>query len=111
MGKTRGVIRKIEIGDLLTKECMRVLNLSTNDDGLVVNNGIVMEWHDLSAISLFNPIPYDNDRIDGVFFFGDGTIEFYFEKECDAKNWADFSNDYVLMIIEELRKNQCSIFA
>lgn len=105
--------RKIALGDILSKECMRVLNLSTNNDGCVINNfnGYVMEWHDLETIDLFNPIPYEDDRIDGILFFGDGTIEFHFEKECDARNWAEFSNDYIKMIIEDLKENQCSKFA
>jgi hypothetical protein len=86
------------------------LELSVVEGG-IMNNGEMMEWHDLESLSLFNPIPYKNDRIDGVLLFGDGTIEFHFENDGDAVNWAEFTNDYIKMIIEELRKKQYSKFA
>lgn len=111
MNKDRNILKKIVLGNKLNKECMRILNLSIDDDGCTINNGIIMDWNDLETISLFNPIPYDNDRIDGVLFFGDGTIEFHLENECDAINWADFTNDIIKMIIKDLEENQCSKFA
>ena len=111
MNKQRNIFKKLALSDTLTKECMRVLNISFDNDGSVINNGEIMEWNDLETISLFNPIPYENDRIDGVLFFGDGTIEFHLEKECDAINWADFTNDIIKMIIKDLEENQCSKFA
>lgn len=103
---------KLALSYELTKECMRILNLTTNDAGYVINNDDIMEWNDLESISLYKAIPCEekNDRIDGVLFFGDGTIEFHLERECDAINWAEFSNDYIKMIIEELKNNQCSKF-
>lgn len=110
MKKDRNILNKIVLGNKLNKECMRILNLSIDDNGCTINNGIIMDWNDLETISLFNPIPYDNDRIDGVLFFGDGTMEFHLENECDAINWADFTNDIIKMIIKDLEENQCSIF-
>ena len=113
MKTDRQIVKKLALSDKLTQECMRVLNLTIDEDGCVINNGDIMEWDELESISLYNPIPCDeeNDRIDGVLFFGDGTIEFHLERECDAINWAEFSNDYIKMIIEELENNQCSKFA
>jgi hypothetical protein len=102
-------LKKIALGDKLINECKRILNLSV-DNGNLIKNGIIMDWNDMESISLFNPIPYEDDRIDGVLFFGDFTAEFHLEKECDAINWAEVSNDYISMIIEELKKNQCSKF-
>jgi hypothetical protein len=111
MKTDRQIVKKLALSDKLTKECMRVLNLTIDEGGCVINDGDIMEWHDLESVSLFNPIPYENDRIDGVLFFGDGTIEFHLENDGDALNWAEFSNDYIKMIIEELENNQCSKFA
>ena len=102
-------LKKIALGEKLINECKRILNLSV-DNGNLIDNGIIMKWNDMKSISLFNPIPYEDDRIDGVLLFGDFTAEFHLEKECDAINWADVSNDYISMIIEELEKNQCSKF-
>lgn len=109
MDKT--TLKKIALGSELIAECKRVLNLSVDESGNIVNNDVVMEWHDMESISLFSPIPYENDRIDAVLFFGNYTIEFHLEKERDAINWAEFSNDYISMIIEDLKENQCSKFA
>ena len=113
MKTDRQILKKLALSDKLTKECMRILNLTTDEDGCVINNGDIMGWDELESISLYKPIPYEeeDDRIDGVLFFGDGTIEFHLERECDAINWAEFSNDYIKMIIEELENNQCSKFA
>ena len=103
-------LKKIRLYDTLVNELITALELSVVEGG-IMNNGEIMEWHDLESVSLFNPIPYENDRIDGVLLFGDGTIEFHLENDGDAINWADFSNDYIKMIIEELENNQCSKFA
>lgn len=112
MKTKRNIFKKLALSGTLTKECMRVLNLSFGNDGsIIINNGEIMEWDDLETISFFSPIPHENDRIDGILFFGDGTIEFHLENECDAINWADFTDDVIKMIIKELEKNQCSKFA
>lgn len=44
------------------------------------------------------PYGYDNDKIDAVMFFADGTIEFHLKKEKDAYNWSTFP----LMVIEDI---------
>lgn len=103
-------LKKIRLYDTLVNELITALDLSVVEGG-IMNNGEIMEWHDLESVSLFNPIPYENDRIDGVLLFGDGTIEFHLENDGDAINWAEFSNDYIKMIIEELENKQCSKFA
>lgn len=103
-------LKKIRLYDTLVNELITALGLSVVEGG-IMNNGVIMEWHDLESVSLFNPIPYENDRIDGVLLFGDGTIEFHLENDGDAINWAEFSNDYIKMIIEELENKQCSKFA
>lgn len=101
---------KIHLGNTLIDECIRILNLSTDDNGCIIKDGIRMNWNDLESISLFNPIPYENDKIDGVLLFGDCTIEFHFENDCDTTNWSKFSNDYIMMVIKELQNNQCTKF-
>lgn len=107
---SKEALKKIRLYDTLVKELITALELSVVEGG-IMNNGVIMEWHDLESVSLFNPIPYENDRIDGVLLFGDGTIEFHLENYGDALNWAEFSNDYLKMIIQELQEKQCSKFA
>ena len=103
-------LKKIRLYDTLVNELITALDLSVVEDG-IMNNGEIMEWNDLESVSLFNPIPYENDRIDGVLLFGDGTIEFHLENDGDALNWAEFTNDYIKMIIDELQEKQYSKFA
>lgn len=107
---TKEALKKIRLYDTLVNELITALELSVVEGG-IMNNGEIMEWHDLESVSLFNPIPYENDRIDGVLLFGDGTIEFHLENDGDALNWAEFSNDYLKMIIQELQEKQYSKFA
>ncbi len=107
---SKDALKKISLYHTLVNELITALELSVVEGG-IMNNGKIMEWHDLESVSLFNPIPYENDRIDGVLLFGDGTIEFHLERECDAINWAEFSNDYIKMIIEELHEKQYTKFA
>ena len=107
---TKEALKKIRLYDTLVNELITALELSVVEGG-IMNNGVIMEWHDLESVSLFNPIPYENDRIDGVLLFGDGTIEFHLENEGDALNWAEFTNDYLKMIIRELQEKQYSKFA
>ncbi len=103
-------LKKIRLYDTLVNELITALDLSVVEGG-IMNNGEIMEWNDLESVSLFNPIPYENDRIDGVLLFGDGTIEFHLENDGDALNWAEFTNDYIKMIIQELQEKQYSKFA
>ncbi len=95
---------KIELHDTLAKECARILNISFDDNNNVIYDNDIMEWYDVETIPLSNSIPYMNDNIDAVLFFGDGTIEFHFEKECDAINWYYFPNNYIQLVIEEMKK-------
>ena len=107
---SKAALKKMRLYDTLVNELITALELSVVEGG-IMNNGEIMEWHDLESVSLFNPIPYENDRIDGVLLFGDGTIEFHLENDGDALNWAEFSNDYLKMIIQELQEKQYSKFA
>jgi hypothetical protein len=94
--------KKIALFDILTTRCIEILQLTFDKDRNVISNGEIMEWCDAEAISLSNPIPYDNDKIDAILFFGDGTIEFHLEKECDAINWYYFPTDFIKLVLEEI---------
>ena len=55
-----------------------ILGLSWNDEtySLMVDDS-PMEWTDCETIDLPNEVKLDEDSIDGVLIFGDGTIEFH----------------------------------
>ena len=65
-------------------------------------NDSPMEWTDYEAIDLPNEVELDEDSINGVLFFGDGTIEFHLKNEQDAINWAEFNEKVVEKVIEQL---------
>ena len=65
-------------------------------------NDSPMEWTDYETIDLPNEVELDEDSIDGVLFFGDGTIEFHLKNEQDAPNWAKFSEEVIEKVIEQL---------
>ena len=65
-------------------------------------NDSPMEWTDYETIDLPNEVELDEDSIDGVLFFGDGTIEFHLKNEQDAINWAEFSEEINEKVIEQL---------
>lgn len=67
------------------------------------------ELSDYEAIKLPNEIELDEDSIDGVLIFGDGTMEFHLKNEQDALNWAEFSEEVIEKVIEQLELvwNEC----
>ena len=65
-------------------------------------NDSPMEWTDYETIDLPNEVELDEDSINGVLFFGDGTIEFHLKNEQDAINWAEFSEEINEKVIEQL---------
>ena len=80
-----------------------ILGIDWNDEvDLYMVNGSTMEWTDHEVIDLPNEVKLDEDSIDGVLFFGDGTIEFHLKNEQDAINWAEFSEEINEKVIEQL---------
>ena len=80
-----------------------ILGLNWNDEfGSYMVNGYIMGWTDHEAIHLPNEVKLDEDSIDGVLIFGDGTIEFHLKNEQDAINWAKFSEEVNESVIEQL---------
>ena len=65
-------------------------------------NDSPMEWTDYETIDLPNEVELDEDSINGVLFFGDGTIEFHLKNEQDAINWAEFNEEVVEKVIGQL---------
>ena len=67
-------------------------------------NGSPMEWTDCETIDLPNEVELDEDSIDGVLIFGDGTIEFHYKNGQDAINWMEFSDEVIEKAIEQLEQ-------
>ena len=81
-----------------------ILGLTWNYDTMsFVLNGSTMEWTDHEVIDLPNEVELDEDTIDSILFFGDGTIEFHYKNEQDAFNWGGFSEEVNEKVIEQLK--------
>ena len=81
-----------------------ILNAEWNDEtNSIVMNGSSMEWTDHEVIDLPNEVELDEDSIDSILFFGDGTIEFHYKNEQEAINWAEFSEEVNEKVIEQLK--------
>jgi hypothetical protein len=81
-----------------------ILGLTWNDETMsFVLNGSTMEWTDHEVIDLPNEVELDEDSIDSVLFFGDGTIEYHYKNEQDAFNWGGFSEEVNEKVIEQLK--------
>ena len=80
-----------------------IFALTWSDETMAfVLNDSPMEWTDYETIKLPNEINLDEDSIDSVLIFGDGTIEFHLKDEQDAINWAEFSEEINEKVIEQL---------
>ena len=87
---------------LMTLIC-GILGLTWSDEthSLMVNDS-ARELSDYEEIKLPNEVELDEDSIDGVLIFGDGTMEFHLKNEQDAPNWAEFSEEVIEKVIEQL---------
>ena len=94
---------------LMTLIC-GILGLSWNDEtySLMVNDS-KRELSDYETIKLPNEVELDEDSIDGVLIFGDGTMEFHYKNLQDAINWAEFSEEVIEKVVEQLEFvwNEC----
>ena len=80
-----------------------ILGLTWNDEtNSYMVNGSPLERTDYETIKLPNEINLDEDSIDSVLIFGDGTMEFHYKNLQDAINWAEFSEEVIEKVIEQL---------
>ena len=94
----------------LTKLIEEITKIRWDDEKEVYfdRDNNILEWTDYEMIDLPNSIPYKDeendvdDYIDGVLYFGDGTIEFHFQECMDAENWARFDIEIMRKVIAEL---------
>ena len=92
------------LGDKLVSVCSSYLNISFDDDLNTYVNGKIFEPYDYEFIEIPNVIPYENDCIDGILIFGDGTIEFHLKDSEEAFNWNEFNNEIIIIILKQMIK-------
>ena len=91
---------KYVLGDKLIKLSMKILGLS-NIGGKIYKNVFLLDWNMYECISL-EPIQYKESIIDAIYFFGDVTIKFHLQNECDALNWSEFDSNIIIQVIKQL---------
>ena len=93
--------------DVMVKYLMDFFLLEWDDDAdcyhYVNDKNYYLEPYDYEFVELQNDIPFEDDFIDGVLFFGDGCIEFRFKNTCEAENWSKFDESIILSVINELK--------
>lgn len=101
MNITPEMKEKLVLDSTLTAAVVNGMKLIWNDDEMAfyTSVGDYIGWDEMEQIA-FEPFDYDGDRIDGILFFGDGTIEFHFEKSQEAVNWAEFPNGVIKKVID-----------
>ena len=60
------------------------------------------DWNEHAFVEI-EPLAHEDDRIDGLLFFADGTVEFHLEKEQDALNWCTFLPKIIEDVLVRLR--------
>ena len=96
--------RLIAFEKTMTNYISNICNLVWDDDADCIRraNNTILEWDDMEFIDFNNLIPFENDYIDGLLYFGDGTIEFHFKTTMEAENWARFDEKTLNNVTQEL---------
>lgn len=60
------------------------------------------DWNEHSFMEV-EPLTHEDDQIDGVLFFADGTVEFHLKRKQDALNWCTFPPKTIEDVLARLR--------
>ena len=93
--------------NVLTAYIQDIVGLTWDDsrDGVVLKEtDELLEWDEYQYVEI-HPVEVEDDRIDGILFFGDGTIEFCYEKSREAINFTHHSFEIIDKVIASLAQN------
>ena len=102
-------MQKLILGEMLTDKVYQYFNVTTDDYGRLLVNGLLQNRQECYHIQLMKPIYIykEHDRIDSVLLFMDGTIEFHSMMHRDAFNWSEFNTNIISQVINQL---ECLLF-
>jgi hypothetical protein len=93
----------------LTATIVGKLGLIWNDEWNVYkfpdNTASFLPYDEYLSLDI-TPIPFENDYIDAVLFFGDGCIEFHYKEDMDALNWSEFSTEIIEQVLVNLANSR-----
>lgn len=109
MKRTKDELMKLLVLEQqLTSTIVGKLGLIWNDEWNVFkfpdNTASFLPYDEYLSLDII-PIPFENDYIDAVLFFGDGCIEFHYKEDMDALNWSQFSTDIIEQVLTNLSKS------
>lgn len=93
----------------LTATIVGKLGLIWNDEWNVYkfpdNMASFLPYDEYLSVDI-TPIPFENDYIDAVLFFGDGCIEFHYKEDMDALNWSQFPTEIIEQVLTNLANSR-----
>jgi hypothetical protein len=93
----------------LTATIVGKLGLIWNDEWNVYkfpdNAASFLPYDEYLSVDI-TPIPFENDYIDAVLFFGDGCIEFHYKEDMDALNWSQFPTEIIEQVLASLANSR-----
>jgi hypothetical protein len=93
----------------LTATIVGKLGLIWNDEWNVYkfpdNAASFLPYDEYLSVDI-TPIPFENDYIDAVLFFGDGCIEFHYKEDMDALNWSEFPTEIIEQVLANLANSR-----
>lgn len=93
----------------LTATIVGKLGLIWNDEWNVYkfpdNAASFLPYDEYLSVDI-TPIPFENDYIDAVLFFGDGCIEFHYKEDMDALNWSQFPTEIIEQVLANLANSR-----
>jgi hypothetical protein len=93
----------------LTATIVGKLGLIWNDEWNVYkfpdNAASFLPYDEYLSVDI-TPIPFENDYIDAVLFFGDGCIEFHYKEDMDALNWSQFPTEIIEQVLTNLANSR-----
>jgi hypothetical protein len=98
------ILEKISYFDTLLSLVIVASGIKVKDDIMYDSEDNELAWEDMEYIGFENTIPYNNNHIDGLLIFGDGTIEFHEKESEEAFNWADYPIEIIQSVIDRLKE-------
>lgn len=93
----------------LTATIVGKLGLIWNDEWNVYkfpdNMASFLPYDEYLSVDI-TPIPFENDYINAVLFFGDGCIEFHYKEDMDALNWSQFPTEIIEQVLANLANSR-----
>lgn len=98
----KDLLKKFVLYDVLLNECVKELGVTISNEYRMPYTEDMIGYHHYEMIVLKNKIAVDNDFIDNVFFWNDGTFDFHLEGANKTLNWRNFDSDTLKRVIAEI---------